>query len=483
MILRMTTRTSLGCSMNNKHPSLAALFIFITVCMFLNSALYAQTGEQVPTKPVVAADSESAETSPEEVVLTEAEIELAAILKKNKKCLRCHTKDKVKTLEDGEEMSLTVHREDYSGSAHAEVACIGCHVAIGNRKHPSKKTNISISNQRDYSLELNQSCRECHEENYTQYEHSIHASLIRQGSEQAPLCTDCHSAHAVETMDVYQPETGFPCKKCHESVYNSYTVSVHGEARLKGNVIRDTHIQSPICSDCHQSHDVNALAIGDTLRTTCISCHENIVLLHSQWLPNAGTHLDIVSCAVCHAPFAKRRFDLHLYDNVAKVPVSQEEGAESIQIQMEAIKEAGGNVFDSLQAWRATQESEGKTADVSIRGRMEVMSGVAAHQIASKSFAVRTCDSCHKDDPRQNQNVTLSITTADGRIETVQANREVLGDVNAVNSIRKFYALGGAPDKLLDIMLLLSLAAGIAIPVGHFTLGRMIKEKMDRGEQ
>ena len=46
-----------------------------------------------------------------------------------------------------------------------------------------------------------------------------------------------------------------------------------------------------------------------------------------------------------------------------------------------------------------------------------------------------------------------------------------------------FYALGGNKNKLLDIMFLLSLAAGIAIPIGHFTLGRMIKEKMNKGEQ
>ena len=491
MIFEMTTRTMPGCSTGKKRPALSDLFIFFIFCTIFSGALFAQDTSKADSKPVVAPATESAVTPDAAAggsdavaeVVDEAAAELAATLKKNKKCLRCHSKDKVKTLEDGQELSLTVHKDDYSKSAHGEIACIGCHVAIGNRKHPSKKTNISISSQREYALELNENCRDCHEKNYNQYEHSIHASMIKQGSDKAPLCSDCHSAHAVETMEVYQLETGYPCKQCHESVFNAYTTSVHGDARLQGNVIRDTHIQSPICSDCHQSHDVNALAIGDTLRSTCISCHENIVLLHTQWLPNAGTHLDIVSCAVCHAPFAKRRFDLHLYDNVAQVPVSQSEGDTSIQQQMEKMKEEGGNVFDTLQAWRDKQEQEGKQADVSIRGRMEVMSGVAAHQIARKSFAVRTCDSCHEVDPREDQNVTLSITKADGRRESFEANREALKSVTAVNSISDFYALGGNPNKLLDIMLLLALAAGIAIPVGHFTLGKMIKEKMERGEQ
>ena len=85
-------------------------------------------------------------------------------------------------------------------------------------------------------------------------------------------------------------------------------------------------IYRPRCVQTAIRHmKLSALGIGDSVRSTCIGCHENIELLHYQWLPNAGTHLDIVSCAVCHAPFAKHRFDVHLYDNETQVPVSQEE--------------------------------------------------------------------------------------------------------------------------------------------------------------
>lgn len=446
-------RNTIGGSANSRRAELSCILTFFVICMIFSGSVYAEPATEANAAPVAAIDAP-----------VDVSTELEVILKKNKKCLKCHARDKFKLLENGEQLSLQVHREDFTGSAHGEIACVSCHEAIGNRKHPSKKTNISINNQRDYAVELNQSCRQCHEKNNTQYEHSIHASLVAQGSAKAPLCSDCHGAHAVETMTVYQPETGYPCKNCHESVYQAYTVSVHGEARINGNVIRDTHIQAPICADCHHAHDITALAIGDTLRSTCIGCHENIVLLHNQWLPNAGTHLDIVSCAVCHAPFAKRKFDLHLFDNVSQVPVSQREGEVSIQQQMQASEKAGDN------------------ADISLRGRMEVTSGVAAHQIASRSFAVRTCDSCH-DDSRQSQKVTFSITQADGRKQSIDADEAILNSVSAVNSISDFYALGGNPNKLLDIMLLLSLAAGIAIPIGHFTMGKMIKENMDRGEQ
>ena len=474
---------------------LPVLTVFIICCMLFSGVLYALPAEETPATEAAATATEvtpdgapvagqGTEPVAEEDTAIDVKSRLEETLKKNKKCLRCHRKERTKLLEDGKEMSLQVHSDAYLNSAHGEVSCVSCHSAIGNRKHPSKSTNITITSERDYSVEMNDSCRQCHRQKFAQYKGSVHSALVAQGSEKAPVCSSCHNPHAPVSMVDYQAETGLPCKNCHENIFNAYSVSVHGQARINGNTIRDSHIQAPICSDCHHSHEVTALAIGDVLRTTCIACHENATLLHNQWLPNAGTHLDIVSCAVCHSPFAQRKFDLHLYDNVAKAPLAMQEGDAPIQEQLQAIAAEGGT-GDPLEIWKARGGfgKEGQPADISLRSRMEVMSGVAAHQIASKSFAVRTCESCHEPGWRQKQNVTVSITQPDGRTQSFEADREALGSVNAINSISDFYALGGKPSKLLDIMLLLSLVAGVAVPIGHFTLGKMIKEYMARGEK
>ena len=490
----MKVGSASGNSVRFTVAGLPFLIMFFVCSILFNGMLFAQ---EVPDKDTPATESPATDTpvadASKEVKTTETasedatvdeEAKLEAVLKKNNKCLMCHKRDRTKTLEDGDELSLQVHKEDYLSSAHGQNTCTSCHQAIGNRKHPSKSTNISISSKRDYAVEMNESCRSCHREKYTQYEGSVHYAMVIQGSEKAPLCTSCHTAHSVKSMDEYAPDTGFPCKNCHESIYNAYTASVHGQARLNGNTIRDSSIQSPACSDCHKSHEVTALAIGDVLRTTCINCHENVPLLHNQWLPNAGTHLDIVSCAVCHAPFARRKFDLHLYDNVAQVPVAQKEGEEPIAEQLQAIVEAdtGG---DPLEIWkeRGGFNQQGQPLDISLRSRMEVMSGVAAHQIASKSFAVRTCDSCHEQATRLTQNITVSITQPDGRTQSFETDRQVLSTVTAVQSISEFYALGGNPNKILDYMLILSLLAGFAIPIGHFMMGRLIRNAKPRGEQ
>jgi len=472
---------------------LPVLTVFIVCCMFFSGVLYALPEDEVSATGAAATDITSAgatvtvqgtEPVDGEDTAIDVKLRLEETLKKNKKCLMCHNREKTKLLEDGTEMTLQVPRDAYLGSAHGEVECVSCHSAIGNRKHPSKSTNITITRERDYSIEMNDSCRNCHREKFTQYKGSVHSALVAQGSDKAPLCSGCHNPHAPVSMVDYQAETGLPCKNCHESIYNAYSASVHGQARINGNTIRDSHIQAPICSDCHHSHEVTALAIGDVLRTTCIACHENVTLLHNQWLPNTGTHLDIVSCAVCHAPFAQRKFDLHLYDNIAGVPLAMQEGDAPIQEQLQAIAAEGG-IGDPLEIWKARGGfgQGGQPADISLRSRMEVMSGVAAHQIASKSFAVRTCESCHEPGWRQKQNVTVSITQPDGRRQSFEADREALSSVNAINSISDFYALGGKPSKFLDILLLLSLVAGFAVPIGHFTLGKMIKEYMARGEK
>ena len=205
---------------------LPVLTVFIICCVLFSGVLFAlQTDEspvtkspvtEVPAAEAVAAE-QVAESTAEEVK-DPAALKLEETLKKNSKCLRCHKRDKTKLLEDGKEMSIQVHQEGYLASAHGEVSCVSCHRAIGNRKHPSKKTNITIASERQYNVEMNDSCRKCHMQKFKQYKGSVHSALVAQGSDKAPVCTSCHNPHAPVSMANYQAETGLPCKNCHENI-------------------------------------------------------------------------------------------------------------------------------------------------------------------------------------------------------------------------------------------------------------------------
>jgi hypothetical protein len=392
------------------------------------------------------------------------------------KCLKCHSKKLKKKLEDGEKMSLQVMAADFEDSVHNVIGCTGCHRDIGKSKHPSKKP---ISSRRDYSAMQNETCSQCHAAKAEAYEGSIHASLVGNGNASAPLCSDCHQTHAVKPMAVYQPVSGEPCKACHEEIFDAYAQSVHGLARSNGNAIRPDHIQAPICADCHSAHDVNAVATVDHLQSTCLDCHDGASSAHEEWLPNSGMHMTSVSCAACHSPVAERRIDLQLYDNLEQVPVGQnEKNHPEIQDRLSEI-DTSGDGLDPVELWKLVRLSskEGNATDVTLRGRMEVTRGVDAHSLAPRSEAVRSCESCHQGNAEAFQNVTVSISQPDGRKQRYEADGKVLSSAISVDSIGGFYAPGGTRIKLLDGLLALAIVGGLAIPIGHITLGKILRRK------
>jgi hypothetical protein len=384
------------------------------------------------------------------------------------KCLKCHSKKLQKKLEDGETMFLQISGGDFETSVHRVIGCTGCHRDVPKGKHPSREP---ISSQRDYSLRHNDTCRQCHAAKYTAYKGSVHARLVEGGDAKAPVCSDCHSAHAIQQRAVYEPVSG-------EQIYDAYSQSVHGLARTNGNVIREGHIQAPICADCHRSHDVTAVAASNYLRNTCLDCHDGAAVAHEKWLPNAAMHMNSVSCAACHSPMADRRVDLQLYDNVKQLPVAQEDGDGAYQTRLEEI-DATGDGLDSIELWKLVRQGsrEGQAVDVTLRGRMEVSTGVEAHRLAPRAEAVRSCESCHQGGANGFQNVTVSISTPDGRKQRFEADRKVLNSVVSVDSLGDFYAPGGTRIRVLDGLLVLALVGGLAIPIGHISLGKYLRRK------
>ncbi len=407
---------------------------------------------------------------------TFAGIDKGAMSDGDAKCLKCHSKKLKKSLEDGAKLSLHVAVDDFSDSVHSAIGCTSCHEQIAARKHPKEK--VAINNQRDYSISMNQVCGNCHEAKAQQYEGSIHASLVSDGHLTAPVCTDCHSAHAVKARALYEPVTGQACKSCHEDIFAAYTESVHGKARANGNMIRANHIQAPMCADCHRAHETTAVAAGELVQATCLSCHNEATVAHEQWLPNAGHHLEVVSCAACHAPMAERRIDLQLYDKLAQVPVGREDNQAVFQERLNEI-DASEDGLEPIELWKLMPRTsqEGEATNITLRGRMEVSTGADAHRLAVKGSAVHNCDSCHENGSAAFQNVTVSITRPDGRKQRYKAESDVLTSVVSVNTVGNFYAAGGTRIKLLDGLLVLGIIGGLAVPAGHIALGRILKRK------
>jgi hypothetical protein len=389
----------------------------------------------------------------------------AALGEQDKACLTCHSAGGLqKKLADGDQLSLKIEGGTFAESVHAGMGCIACHATIDTKAHPG--AGRKIDSARSFSLAQTGACKSCHEDKFKQYEGSIHASLLRDGNPIAPVCTDCHAPHAVKPKAARLALKEIPCQKCHGSIFDAYAGSVHGVSRSKSD--KST---APICSDCHRAHDVSAASTSDQAKTACQGCHASVLRSHQEWLPNADTHLQVISCPACHSPSAKRRVDLRLFDNVSQQRVREKEGVPRFEMRARSADEKGQGLNAlAVQSLLKQFNSDGNEGRTTLRGRLEVSDSAEIHQLAPKDKALSDCAVCHSAGGNAFQSVTVSIVGPDGRPLRYDAQKDVLNTVLSVDSVRGFYAIGSTRIKMLDWLLLLTVLGGVAVPIGHQTL-------------
>jgi RecJ-like exonuclease len=202
----------------------------------------------------------------------------------NETCLFCH-QEQGKTVEiGGQPLPLTIDGELYDASVHGteNLACVDCHTNITSFPHPE----VTASSPRDFSIEMYQTCQQCHAEQYQKTLDSVHQRAIAAGNNNAAVCTDCHNPHTQPRLThkdtgelllgarLLIPQT---CAKCHSTIYETYKTSVHGAALTEeGNQF------VPTCTDCHGVHDIQD-PTSNTFRNStpslCADCHTNKTLM------------------------------------------------------------------------------------------------------------------------------------------------------------------------------------------------------------
>lgn len=396
--------------------------------------------------------------------------------KEDKACLQCHDKDGLeKKLENGEVLSLRISTRDYAESMHNGTSCADCHAELDAKTHGKEKT--TIKSKREFSQSMRESCRDCHKKKFTEYDDSVHAALIKEGSKKAPMCANCHNPHTVRSWKIEAPIAATPCANCHQDIFKAYSKDVHGLERVsKGKV-------APICADCHKAHNVKAASLGDGIKDACLSCHKEAVKEHKDWLPKTELHFESISCPVCHAPDAERRVNLRLYDGIGAAKHQMSEKAGVPKFEKRALAADATNAgLDERALWSLLKEfnqdgGEGKTV---LRGRLEVKSGVEAHQLSEKSRAIKDCKFCHQAGAEPFQSVTLTIAGPDGRPLRHGVQKEVLNSLLSVESIRGFYVIGSTRIKLLDTLLIMVVLGSIVGPLVHMSVKRLFKKFRER---
>lgn len=396
----------------------------------------------------------------------------------NDYCLGCHARALTKELAGGGTMSLTIDAGQLKGSVHTNHSCPDCHADFSKEAHPSGAGGGSG----ERTLHAARACARCHSDKMRQVEGSIHFSLLRSGVEHVPGCSDCHGAHSVGPAARLASLTGMPCRKCHEPVFAAYAGSMHGQARSETG-----HIKAPLCVNCHQAHEVKGtVASAEHVRQACLGCHTTAAELHAAWLPNSRLHLDAVSCAVCHAPEAKRVIALRFIDGKTGRAFSESEIAGLLGKEFERIRNPKGDGLDGLELWSLLtelQRRQGAGAGVNITGRLEVARGLDAHRLADKAQAVRRCENCHQAGSTFFGQVAVKLAGNDGHAAQYPTAPGILVSVASVLPVSGFYALGSTRIGLLDYLLILAVLGGMAVPAMHITARLITARARKEGEK
>jgi hypothetical protein len=389
-------------------------------------------------------------------------------------CQTCHNKpDLAMRTGDGQSLSLHVPTAAYLASRHSDNDCTDCHDDIDDDAHATEKP--PVPSRRDYALKLNEGCKSCHKKHVAQYQDSVHAARVKEGSREAPLCSDCHQVHALQSVKIVKPVAETPCLKCHEAIGKAYVADVHGLKRVAEGQ------PAPLCNDCHQTHAIRSPSLGAGLKDACLACHEDALDQHRAWLPNAGRHFEAISCPVCHAPNAERRVSLRLFDRRGERQIVETLGVPHFESRVKAAGNGDERLDERalLNLLESYGSHEGRS-DVALRGRLEVRSGVEAHQLAPRSEAIRDCDVCHRQGAAAFQSVVLTIAGPDGRPMRHGVDARVLNSLTAIDSVRGFYAIGATRIKLLDWLLLLVVLGSVGGVLGHMTLKWATRRMRDR---
>jgi len=198
----------------------------------------------------------------------------------NQFCLACHDQPgRTLTLDNGEELSLTVDRTHFGGSVHGAdnawqpLNCTDCHE---NYSFPHAEPQ-NTGSLREYRVANSQLCYRCHEQHAEKTVDDVHGSLIAEGNLDAAVCTDCHGAHDTPPPDQPRQRISETCAQCHAEIHDEYVDSVHGEA-----LSQNSNPDVPTCIDCHGVHnivDTSTTMYRSRSPLICARCHADKELM------------------------------------------------------------------------------------------------------------------------------------------------------------------------------------------------------------
>jgi uncharacterized protein with PIN domain len=208
-------------------------------------------------------------------------------------CGRCHREGQKAALRyTGVQHQII---ESYTESIHGKgllksgltvtATCTSCHTA--HNELPKSDPNSTVNPKN-----VPQTCGQCHHGIQEQFVNSVHSVTVTKTGEPLPVCSDCHTAHAIRRADedVFKLDIMAKCGKCHGEIAKTYFDTYHGKVSRLG------YTKTAKCYDCHGAHDVlkvtdpNSHLSRANVVQTCRKCHADATRRFAGYLTHATHH-------------------------------------------------------------------------------------------------------------------------------------------------------------------------------------------------
>jgi predicted CXXCH cytochrome family protein len=162
--------------------------------------------------------------------------------------------------------------------------CQSCHGSHHILSHEDQKSPT-------YKANVPKTCGNCHAGITADYMGGVHGKAVAAGHMDAPVCSDCHTAHAIEqpTAAAFRMQSTPICGNCHKDKFSTYRDTFHSQLGSLGG-----YVETARCWDCHGAH--NVLPVSDprspiapaNLINTCGRCHAGANASFVQYQPHAN---------------------------------------------------------------------------------------------------------------------------------------------------------------------------------------------------
>jgi formate dehydrogenase gamma subunit len=348
-------------------------------------------------------------------------------------CMDCHEDPELTRDAPGDSVvSLFIDLFVYRGAIHGDMDCVDCHADTD----PDDLPHEDVLEQVDCSM--------CHDDAFEEYETSIHAIGLDNGSVDAPTCADCHGRHDIlpssdPKSKTYLLNLAAMCATCHadpqivkkyhipvHDPLKAYETSVHGIALMS-----EENFDAATCSSCHGSHAIKSMVNPQSMiywtnvSKTCGQCHEDIARQYDESVHGFAAGLGIRQapvCTDCHGEHGVKSTD-DPESPVHPLRVSKEtcERCHASKMMSERYGIASARVSTFEDSYHGLAIKGGSLAAAncaSCHGIHNILPSSDPGSLVHPANLQRTCGQCH---PNATENVAkgavhLTTSTTPGRV-------------------------------------------------------------------